>query len=411
MRNRSPAISEETKRWARRQRIHQLLLFTETGSGSCSMACSYCFLAKRGENKVMARETLFRAIDFLREIAVGPPSLHFFGTEPLKRFDLIVAAREYAPNMPISLTTNGHLLSDKRIRWLNDNDVKIYVFSLDGGPEHNAARVDRKGNPTWPIVTRNLRKLLETEQAQWLTVRATWWPSDYDLVSRFKALMDLGASSIQIVPVTEARFDEERVMRAYLELGEFFDWGWTPSRFINDMIKRVQQEDTIAPPGNACGVGSNYWAVSPDGKLSLCQLYEEHQDVGGIGDVWNGITNPLPLLAIGDRVDTFHTSANPYPKQTPTYDCSRCHAYRHCMNVGWCAGIHRLATGDELVPPDGYCAHTRGMVAAARIWARKMAERAAARMPADRHGVLGLRVPVAAGPPPTDVFEGVEFSE
>ena len=164
--NRAPAISEETKRWARRQHIPQLLLFTETGAGSCSMACSYCFLAKRGENKVMARETLFRAIDFLREIAVGPPSLHFFGTEPLKRFDLIVAAREYAPNMPISLTTNGHLLSDKRIRWLNDNDVKIYVFSLDGGPEHNAARVDRKGNPTWPIVTRNLRKLLETEQAQ-----------------------------------------------------------------------------------------------------------------------------------------------------------------------------------------------------------------------------------------------------
>ena len=62
-------VSEETKRWARRQRIHQLLLFTETGAGSCPMACTYCFLAKSGENKKMARSTLHRAIDFLREIA------------------------------------------------------------------------------------------------------------------------------------------------------------------------------------------------------------------------------------------------------------------------------------------------------------------------------------------------------
>lgn len=404
-------ITDETRYWAKRQRIHQLLLFTETGAGSCSMACSYCFLAKAGENQKMTRETLYRAIDFLREVAVRPPSLHFFGTEPTKNWDLIVAAREYAPDMPISMTTNGHLLSDRRIQWLNENDVKIYVFSLDGDVRHNAARVDKKGNPTWPIVTRNLKKLLATEQAQWLTVRGTWWPSDYDLVSRFKAIMDLGASSIQFVPVTGAGFDEEKVRDAYLELGEFFDWGWTPSKFVNDMIRRVQQEDTIAPPGNACGVGTNYWAVSPDGRLSLCQLYEERPETGSIGDIWDGVTNPLPLLAIGDRVNTFHTSANPYPKRTDTFDCSRCHAYKHCMGVGWCAGINLMATGDELVPPDGYCAHTRGMVAAARIWADKMAERTAGRMPADRVGVLGLRMPVSGGAPPTDFFEGVEFSE
>lgn len=404
-------VNEETRRWARRQHIHQLLLFTETGAGSCSMACSYCFLAKSGTNTVMERSTLHRAIDFLREVAVRPPSLHFFGTEPTKNWDLIVAAREYAPDMPISMTTNGHLLSRRRIEWLNENDVKIYVFSLDGGEEHNAARIDRKGNATWPVVTRNLKMLLETEQAQWLTVRGTWWPSDYDLVSRFRAIEDLGATSIQFVPVTDAAFDEQRVTEAYLELGEYYGWGWAPSKFVNDMIKRVQNEETVPQQGNACGVGTNYWAVSPDGSLSLCQLYEEHQDVGGLGDIWNGITNPLPLLAIGDRVNTFHTSVEPYPKKTETYDCSRCHAYKHCMSVGWCAGIHRLATGDELVPPDGYCAHTRGMVAAARIWADKMAERTAGRMPADRVGVLGLRMPVSGGAPPTDFFEGVEFSE
>lgn len=393
-------MTPETKLWAQRQRIHQLLLFTETGEGSCSMACSYCFLAKRGERKVMARETLFRAIDFLREIAVQRPSLHFFGTEPLKQWDLIVAAREYAPDMPIGLTTNGHLLNDKRIQWLNEHDVHIYVFSLDGAPEHNQYRVDRKGNPTWPIVARNLQKLLATRQAQWLMVRGTWWPSDYDLVSRFKALLDLGASSIQIVPVVEATWDEKRVEQAYLELGEFFGWQWTPSKFINDMIRRVQDEGNVPQAGNGCGVGSNYWAVSPDGTLSLCQMYEERQEIGRIGDIWSGVTNPLPLLAIGDRVNTFHTEANPFPKRTATYDCSRCHAYRHCMGVGWCAGINLAVTGDELVPPDGYCAHLRGMVSACRKWAAKMRELT----PHGPGGILGVRYPVESILPSEEVL-------
>lgn len=397
-------MNEETRQWARRQRISKLLLFTETGEGSCSLACSYCFLAKSGIRKVMARETLFRAIDFLRDIAVSKPKLHFFGTEPLKQWGLIVAAKEYAPDIPISLTTNGHLLTDSRIQWLNDNDVKIYVYSLDGGPEHNKERVDRKGNPSWHIVSRNLQKLLDTPQRIWLTVRGTWFPTDYDLVARFKALEDLGAKSIQFVPVTDAPFDEEKVKEAYLALGEHYNWGWTPSRFVNEMVKRCRDEENIPQSGNGCGVGTGYWAVSPDGKLSLCQLYEERQELGGIGDIWNGITNPLPLLAISDRVNTFHKS-DPYPKQTDTYSCDRCHAYKHCMGVGWCAGLNMMATGDELVPPDGYCAHLRGMTAACRVWAQKMAEK----MPPDIPGILGMKVPVAVDTPPE--IEGVEWSE
>lgn len=387
-------MNEQTRYWAKRQRINQILLFTETGEGSCSLACTYCFLAKSGTRKVMARETLFRAIDFLREVAVSEPSLHFFGTEPLKQFHLIVAAREYAPDMPISLTTNGHLLNDERIRWLNENDVRIYVYSLDGGPEHNAARLDRKGNPSWPVVSENLKKLLATPQREWLTVRGTWYPSDYDLVSRFKAIEDLGATSIQFVPVTDAPFDEKKVEEAYLALGEYYNWSWTPSRFINDLIKRCQDEDKVPQEGNSCGVGKGYWAVSPDAKLSLCQLYEERQEIGGIGDIWNGVTNPLPLLAISDRVDTFHTT-DKYPKRTDTYDCAKCHAYKHCMGVGWCAGLNLMATGDELVPPDGYCAHHRGMTAACRVWAAKMAERLKEKMPPDIPGILGMKLPVA----------------
>ena len=363
------AVNAITKAWAKQQRINSLLLFVETGAGSCNLSCTYCFLAKRGVRKTMTVETLRAAVDFLREIAVGDPSIHFFGTEPLKRFDLIKEARQYAPEMPISLTTNGTLLTRSKLEWMAENDVKIYVYSIDGGEEHNALRVYRNGRPAWERIKRGLQLALEY-QAQWLTARGTWYPSDYDLVARFKALEELGVKSIQFVPVNNAPFDEEKVMQAYLELGEHYNWSWTPSRFVNNMIKRMQNEDTVPQEGNSCGVGTGYWAVSPDGRLSLCQLYEESPE-HTLGDIWQGITNPAPLWNVSWRVDTFHTDVNPYPKP----QCRSCLAYKHCMGVGFCAGVNRLDTGDELVPADGYCAHLRGLVRAARVWAEKMSER------------------------------------
>src|SRR5690606_8204861 len=126
----------------------------------------------------MAVETLRAAVDFLREIAVGDPSIHFFGTEPLKRFDLIKEARQYAPEMPISLTTNGTLLTRSKLEWMAENDVKIYVYSIDGGEEHNALRVYRNGKPAWEHIKRGLQLALEYQSA-WLTARGSWYPSDY----------------------------------------------------------------------------------------------------------------------------------------------------------------------------------------------------------------------------------------
>src|SRR5690606_19232756 len=114
----------------------------------------------------------------------------------------------YAPDIDISLTTNGYLLNEERIQWLAENDVRIYVYSIDGGPEHNQHRLTRSGKPSWARVAKNLQLLLKTELGQYVTARGTWVPDDYDLVSRYKALEELGASSIAFVPSIEDDWDE-----------------------------------------------------------------------------------------------------------------------------------------------------------------------------------------------------------
>lgn len=357
-------VDQATLETARRYKIRRLIFFTERGEGSCPLQCSYCFLAKKGENRVMPVQVLRDAIDWLREVAVFSPSIHFFGTEPTKQWDLIVEARRYAPDMPISITTNGYLLDAERIAWLAENNVSVPIYSIDGGPEHNVHRVTRSGKPSWERVAENFKLLMKTKLADHVTARGTWTPDDYDLVSRFRALEELGARSITFIPViTDPRWDEARVAEAYAKLADYYDGGKSPCRLIERMIGDIQK-GRDGPPPNGCGVGYFSWAVTVDGRLSLCHAFEEHEE-GTIGSIYKGITNLKPFEKISRMVDEFHTERDPYPKP----ECRTCHAYNFCQGPGFCAEEIWEATGKPNVPPPGYCAHLRGMVTGLRYWA------------------------------------------
>lgn len=359
---RTIVTDERTKEIVKKQKISRLLFFTETGEGSCPLACTYCFLAKQGENKKMSVKTLHDAIDWLKEVAVSEPSLHFFGTEPTKQWDLIVEARRYAPDMPMSMTTNGYLLNDERIKWLDENNIKIFIYSIDGDREDNKRRVTRAGKESFDQVAKNLQKVIKSKQGEWVTARGTWYPEDYDLVKKYKALEELGAKSISFVPVITEEWDEAKVAEAYRNLGEYYNFGKSPSRFIEQMLSRIQSGPT-SHPGNGCGTGFFSWAISPDGRLSLCQGFEEHS-IGTIGSIYYGITNTDPFEKISKAIDEFHTEKNPYPKE----QCKTCHAYNYCQGVGFCGSENFHGTGQVNVPPDGYCNHLRGMVTALKYW-------------------------------------------
>ena len=359
-------IDDKVLEVTKRQKISRLLLFTETGEGSCPLACSYCFLAKAGVNKKMSEKTLRDAIDWLRAVSRDKtPSIHFFGTEPTKNWHLIELAREYAPEMQMSMTTNGYLLNEERIKWLDENDIRIFIYSIDGSEEHNQYRVTRSGKSSWNRVSKNLQLLLKSKQAQWMTARGSWYPDDYDLVSRFKALEDLGAKSITFIPVVEAPgWDEAKVAQAYIELADYYNGGPSPSKMIEDMIQRIEQGPQ-SPPGNGCGTGFFSWALSPDGKLSLCQGYEE-MEIGTIGSIYEGITNEN-AFEISRIVDDFHTERDPYPKE----ECKTCPAYNYCQGTGYCSSNFYLANGTFHVPPDGYCIHLRGQLTGLKYWLSK----------------------------------------
>lgn len=345
--------------FAKQARLRDLTLYVATGAGSCPFACDYCFWPKAGPLEEMPVQVLHDAIDFLRRTAETPVALRFFGTEPLMRFDLIQEARAYAPELQISITTNGYLLDDERVEWLAANDVKVYVYSIDGGPEHHDKhRRTVAGAPTWERVAENFQKLLPYH-GKWIAARVTWSPEggDYDLVGRFRALEALGAKHISVVPALGANgWDEARVAQAYMELADYYAGALPPSTMLLRPLRRLESGDT-RPTGNLCRVGYAMWGVLPDGTLLLC-----HNGIDlpqwRLGSIYSREASE-EAVAISRAMDGFSTDRP---------ECSECCARNICMGCGCCAAEFLRLTGSVTTPPESYCAHLRGMATGLKYW-------------------------------------------
>ena len=117
----------------------------------CNLRCKYCF-AEGGDyakgRKIMPFEVAKAAIDFVIEKSGTRRNIEidFFGGEPLLGFDTVKKTVEYArsiekehnKNFRFTLTTNGILLTDEVMDYLN-KEMSNVVLSLDGRKEVNDA--------------------------------------------------------------------------------------------------------------------------------------------------------------------------------------------------------------------------------------------------------------------------------
>lgn len=125
----------------------------------CNLMCEYCF-ASKGSYKVaknlMPVDIAFKGVDFLISNSGKRKNVEidFFGGEPLLNFDVIEKTVEYGrkveeltgKSIHFTITTNGVLLDDEKIKYINDNMDNV-VISIDGRKEvHDAIRYDAARN-------------------------------------------------------------------------------------------------------------------------------------------------------------------------------------------------------------------------------------------------------------------------
>ena len=181
----------------------------------CNLACKYCFASKGdfgcGKKELMPLETAKRAVDFLIEKSgkIKNLEMDFFGGEPLMNWKVVTETVKYArslekkynKNFRFTLTTNGILLDDEKIDFIN-KEIYDVVLSLDGKKETNDRfRVTRSGNGSYDLIVPKFKKLVSERNGKKYYVRGTYTKENLNFTDDVMHIYDLGFTEISMEPV------------------------------------------------------------------------------------------------------------------------------------------------------------------------------------------------------------------
>ncbi len=321
---------------------------------TCNLTCSYCFAGQgkyKGENALMSFETGKAAFDFLIKNSGTRKNLEvdFFGGEPLMNFDVVKQLVQYArsiekqhnKNFRFTLTTNGVLLNDEIIDYLN-KEMHNVVLSLDGRKHvHDKYRIDNRGNGSYDAIVPKFKDLVEKRGGKGYYMRGTFTKDNLDFVNDVIHMADLGFKELSMEPMVGNENDENALK--HNDLPQLFN---EYEQLANEMLNRKKQGNgfefyhyildlkhgpCVYKRITGCGSGTEYMAVTPSGKLYPC-----HQFVGEeeycLGNVFDGVNKK--------QIQEEFKGCNIYSQK----ECEDCWAKLYC--AGGCAANNYHATGD-----------------------------------------------------------------
>ena len=267
----------------------------------CNLRCKYCF-ASTGDfgtgRKLMPLEVGKAAIDFLLEKSVGRENLEvdFFGGEPLMNFDVVKEIvkyarskeKEYNKNFRFTITTNGLLLTDDKIEYIN-KEMSNVVLSIDGRKEVNdKMRVRVDGSGCYDKIVENYKKLVAGRGDKEYYVRGTYTKYNLDFAEDVIHLYDAGFDQISVEPVMEDDSIEYAITEAdldkiYAEYDKLVDKVAELKKeddkfnFFHFMID-LDQGPCVIKRLRGCGSGNEYVAITPDGDIYPCHQFVGHEE-------------------------------------------------------------------------------------------------------------------------------------
>ncbi len=324
-------------------------------SHDCNLRCQYCFASTgdfgTGRRMTMDIETAKKAIDFVIERSGGRRNIEvdFFGGEPLMAMDTVKATVEYArsiekehnKNFRFTITTNGVLLSDENIEYIN-REMSNAVLSLDGRPEVNdRMRKTVSGGGSYEVILPRFQKLVQGRGDKDYYLRGTFTRHNTDFASDVMHIADQGFRHVSVEPVVGSpdcgyAFQEEDLPGILAEY----------ERLAAELLKRddvnffhfnvdLSQGPCVIKRMRGCGAGCEYVAITPEGDIYPC-----HQFVGNeeyrLGSLYDGTFN----MELSRKFAGLNIYTRP--------DCQQCWARFYCS--GGCSASNLLVNGDIKKP-------------------------------------------------------------
>ncbi len=279
-------------------------------SHDCNLRCRYCFAdegAYHSVREVMSLDTAKAAIDFLLRESGKRKVLEvdFFGGEPLMNFDVLKETVYYAKaeaakcgkKFLFTTTTNGLLLDEERIKFLNE-EMENVVLSLDGRPEvHDAVRKTVNGKGSFDAVIAHIKKFVEVRGDKHYYVRGTFTAKNLDFAKDVLFLADSGFDSISMEPVVtdipDLAIKEEHlpaIEREYEVLADEYIRREAEGKGFLFFHFHIDLEGgpCLNKRVSACGAGNEYFSVVPCGDLYPCHQFAGDPEFR-MGSVFTGI--------------------------------------------------------------------------------------------------------------------------
>lgn len=318
------------------KRLTKLILLV---SNSCNLCCSYCF-ADKGAYTINKQPFPFKE-EILREslkkiYSLYPEGIRYvelFGGEPLVNFNMIQKSvqileqicEEKQVQVPgYSMVTNGTLLNQDIVHYLNENSFFVTV-SLDGNIEtHDKSRHDFGNNGTYARIQSNLKKYpikyLYIELSIFSTMIENYKQGFVkDCLIEYIGMGCQGLLSNVIVDEhMEVSYQAKReeytllfqeyidfmVSELFEEDGKVFDF-----TFVNIVLAILQHK----PMRPTCTQGVQSLTMGMDGKLVPCYLSDKN---------------------LGNALDIIELKNKEYTSFTRPAECKEC--WCHLLCQCWC---------------------------------------------------------------------------
>ena len=255
-------------------------------------------------------------------------------------FDVVKQLVEYGrkaekargKNIRFTITTNGVLLDDEKIKYINENMHNV-VLSLDGRKEVNdnmRPTVNNKGS--YDIIAPKFKKLVsERPKDKYYYIRGTFTRDNLDFSEDVLHFANEGFKLTSVEPVVGEvenpyalrEEDLPKVFEEYEKLAVQYadmklkDEGFTFFHFMIDL----NQGPCVIKRITGCGAGNEYLAITPSGDIYPCHQFVGNEDfkLGNILD---------EKIELPKEVTNMFREAHVYAKD----EC------RNCWNKFYCSG-------------------------------------------------------------------------
>ena len=321
----------------------------------CNLRCTYCFAGEGdyGVKGMMSFETAKKAIQLLSE---GKKSFHliFFGGEPLLNFSVIEKIVSWTKTLPCqftyAITTNGTLLNEEKIKWMNDHDFAVTI-SYDGKGVHAKNRLNKdKVSNSEALVAKKLKTFeAQLQQLKSFRLRSTITRDVLDGTEEalFDTLNSYGyrlsvarhADSSSRLAFTLEDIDKlsgmiSRIVDSLLQAQDYEKL--KKFEVVMGFVRSIHRRKTRQL---SCGAGVNYLTVSVEGSFHLCHRFNEDQT-----EMYGSIHEGVRYDNLKEIVEVRSAQREP---------CKSCAVREFC--AGGCFHEHKLAHGSKFVLDETFC--------------------------------------------------------